>query len=67
MRSIARLLFGPDGDKLLDVFSPGDRERYMADRARRSGEWCQTTPGTSRTQNRPRQSQPTIASRRGRG
>lgn len=67
MRSIARLLFGPDGDKLLDLLAPGDHERDMADRARQSGEWCQTTPGTSRTQSRPRPSQPTVAPRRNRG
>lgn len=46
MRSVARLLFGPDGDRLLDMIAPDTRnERGMADRAREAGEWCQTTPG----------------------
>lgn len=67
MRNIARLLFGPEGDRLLDLFAPGDRERDLAEQARQAGEWCQSTPGRSRPQSRPRHSQPTLGPRRGRG
>jgi hypothetical protein len=67
MRSIARLLFGPEGDRIADLFAPGDHEREMADRVRQAGEWCQTTPGRSRPRNRPRPSQPAFAPRRRRG
>jgi hypothetical protein len=45
MRSFARLLFGPDGDKLLDLLEPESGERRMTARVREAGEWCQTTPG----------------------
>jgi hypothetical protein len=45
MRSIARLLFGPDGDRLLDLLEPESGERRMTARVREAGEWCQTTPG----------------------
>jgi hypothetical protein len=46
MRDIAKLLFGDDTGKLLDMFSADEGEESgMADRARRSGEWCGTTPG----------------------
>jgi hypothetical protein len=46
MRSIARLLFGPEGGRLADLFAPdGHDEGGMAARARQAGEWCQTTPG----------------------
>jgi len=45
MRGIAKLLFGDDAGRLLDLFD-GDADGFgMADRARRSGEWCGTTPG----------------------
>jgi hypothetical protein len=57
MRGIAQLLFGntvlgnTEG-KLLDLLGRGDDERPgwdegsgLADRVRRSGEWCGTTPG----------------------
>ena len=68
MRSITRLLFGPDGDRITDLFAPGDHDEYrMAERVRESGEWCQTTLGGSRIRNRPLPSQPTFAPRRGRG
>jgi hypothetical protein len=44
MRGIAKLLFGDDADRLLDLFD-GDADGFgMADRARRSGEWCGSTP-----------------------
>lgn len=45
MRGIARLLFGPDGDRLFDVLEPESGERRMAARVRDAGQWCQTTPG----------------------
>jgi hypothetical protein len=44
MRSIARLLFGPDADRLLDELTPESGERRMTARAREAGEWCGTTP-----------------------
>jgi len=68
MRSIARLLFGPEADRIADLFAPGEHdERGMADRVRQAGEWCQTTTGTSRPRSRPARSQPTFAPRRSRG
>ena len=51
MRGIARLLFGGEPGKgeagiLAELFAPGDSDGFgMADRARRAGEWCGTTPG----------------------
>lgn len=46
MRGIAKLLFGDDAGRLLDRFGGDDADGFgMADRARRSGEWCGTTPG----------------------
>jgi hypothetical protein len=46
MRDIAKLLLGDDGDGLLGLFGAGDGDGFgMADRARRAGEWCGTTPG----------------------
>jgi hypothetical protein len=45
MRSIARLLFGPDEARLLDVLGPESGERRMAARVEEAGEWCQSTPG----------------------
>jgi len=46
MRDIAKLLFGDDS-VLSGLFAPGeDGDGFgMADRARRSGEWCGSTPG----------------------
>ena len=56
MRSIARLLFGPEGDRIADLFAPGEHDEHgMADRVRQAGEWCQTTPGRSRIHSRPLQ------------
>lgn len=46
MRKVARLLFGPGGDRLLDLVTPDTRaENELASRVREAGEWCQTTPG----------------------
>lgn len=46
MRSIASLLFGSEAGELLDLITgEGSSEREAADRARRSGEWCGSTPG----------------------
>ena len=71
MRGIARLLFGPEGDRIADLFTPGDHgdhgEHGMAARAREAREWCQTTPGWSGPRSRPRPSQPAFGPRRGRG
>jgi hypothetical protein len=68
MRSIARLLFGPEGDRLIDLVAPGEHDEHgMAARVRQAGEWCQTTPGRSRTPSRPRPSQPAFGPRRERG
>jgi hypothetical protein len=46
MRGIAKLLFGDDAGRLLDLLAGDDADGFgMADRARRSGEWCGSTPG----------------------
>jgi len=46
MRDIAKLLFGRDADRLLDLFAGDNGDGFgMADRARRAGEWCGSTPG----------------------
>jgi hypothetical protein len=46
MRTIASLLFGREAGELLDLITgEGGSEREAADRARRSGEWCGSTPG----------------------
>ena len=47
MRGIAKLLFGGDADQLLGLLAGNDDDDWcgMAERARRSGEWCGTTPG----------------------
>jgi len=46
MRDIAKLLFGDDAGRLLGLFGGGDGDGFgMADRARRAGEWCGSTPG----------------------
>ncbi len=47
MRDLAELLFGRDGSRLLrQVLGDSSGDREMADRARRSGEWCGSTPGS---------------------
>jgi hypothetical protein len=46
MRGIAKLLFGDNADSLADLFGEGDADGFgLADRARRAGEWCGSTPG----------------------
>jgi hypothetical protein len=68
MRSIARLLFGPEGDRIADLLAPGEHdERGMADRVRQAGEWCQTTPGRTPIRSRPLHGQPAFGPRRRRG
>lgn len=58
MRDIAKLLFGDDAGRLLDLFGgagagagagcDGDGDGFgLADQARRAGEWCGTTPGSA--------------------
>lgn len=47
MRDIAKLLFGDDADGLAELFGGGDADGFgLADRARRAGEWCGSTPGS---------------------
>jgi hypothetical protein len=47
MRDIVRLLFGDDAGSLQDLFDGADGDGFgMADRARRAGEWCGSTPGS---------------------
>jgi hypothetical protein len=49
MRGIAKLLFGDDADRVIGLFGEGDGDGFgMADRARRAGEWCGSTPGSTR-------------------
>jgi hypothetical protein len=51
MRGIAKLLFGDDADRVIGLFGDGDGDGDgfgMADRARRAGEWCGSTPGSTR-------------------
>jgi hypothetical protein len=46
MRGIAKLLFGDNADRLADLFGGSDADGFgLADRARRAGEWCGSTPG----------------------
>jgi hypothetical protein len=46
MRDIAKLLFGHETGILSELFGPGDAdESGLAERARRAGEWCGSTPG----------------------
>jgi hypothetical protein len=57
MESIVKLLFGREAEGLAKLFTPDDRAgSEMADRARRAGEWCASTPG--RGANRTRQIRP---------
>jgi hypothetical protein len=46
MRDIAKLLFGQETGILSELFAPGDGDGFdAAERVRRSGEWCGSTPG----------------------
>jgi hypothetical protein len=46
MRDIAKLLFGREAGILSELFGPGDADGSgLAERARRAGEWCGSTPG----------------------
>jgi hypothetical protein len=46
MDGITGLLFGRDGGRLLNmILGPSREERDAADRTRRSGQWCGSTPG----------------------
>jgi hypothetical protein len=46
MRGIAKLLFGDDADRVLDLFEGNDADGFgLAEQARRSGEWCGSVPG----------------------
>jgi hypothetical protein len=54
MESIVKLLFGREAENLAKLFTPDDRANSdMADRARRAGEWCASTPGRGATRTRP--------------
>jgi hypothetical protein len=54
MRNIARLLFGPDRDRLLDlIVQDGRDEDGLAARTTEAGEWCRTTPGAGSLRARP--------------
>jgi hypothetical protein len=46
MGPIARLLFGREAGSLAELFMPDEQAGSdLADRARRAGEWCASTPG----------------------
>ena len=46
VRDIMRLVFGREEGILFELFGGDDPDGFgMADRARRAGEWCGTTPG----------------------
>jgi hypothetical protein len=54
MRDIMRLLFGREEGILSDLFGGDEADGFgMADRARRAGEWCGTTPGSGSGAGRP--------------
>jgi hypothetical protein len=54
MESITKLLFGREAGILAELFTPDDwAGSDMADRARRAGEWCESTP-PGRGASRPR-------------
>ena len=45
MRGIAKLLFGDEAGGLPGLFGDGDADGFgLAEQARRSGEWCASTP-----------------------
>jgi hypothetical protein len=45
MRGIAKLFFGGDEGRVLDLLAGHDDGFELAERVRRSGEWCGSTPG----------------------
>jgi hypothetical protein len=45
MRNFAKRLFGDDAARVFDLFAGNDDESGLAERVRRSGEWCGTVPG----------------------
>jgi hypothetical protein len=46
MESIVKLLFGREAGLLAEMFAPDHAdESDLADRARRAGQWCASTPG----------------------
>ena len=54
MRDIMRLLFGREEGILSGVLGGDEADGFgMADRARRAGEWCGTTPGSDSAAGRP--------------
>lgn len=60
MDTIASLLFGRDAGRLLDLITgESDREQEAADRVRRSGEWCGSTPGHGSASPAPGRPRPT--------
>jgi hypothetical protein len=54
VRDIMRLVFGREEGILSELFDADDADGFgMADRARRSGEWCGTTPRRGSAAGRP--------------
>jgi len=54
MRDIVRLLLGREEGILSELFGGDEADGFgMADRARRAGEWCGTTPGSGPGARRP--------------
>jgi len=47
MRGIAKLLFGDEAGRRPGVLGDGGADGFgLAEQARRSGEWCASTPGS---------------------
>jgi hypothetical protein len=62
MGSIVKLLFGREAETVARLFTPDDRAgAEMADRSRRAGEWCASTPGSGAA--RTRQIRPRLTNR----
>jgi hypothetical protein len=54
MRDVIRILFGREEGILSELFGGDEADGFgMADRARRAGEWCGTTPGSRSGAGRP--------------
>jgi hypothetical protein len=50
MGPIARLLFGREAGSLAELLLPDEQAgSELAERARRAGEWCATTPGAGKS------------------